>query len=205
MQRVSSFKLWILAFVPLFLSVATFAQTGGNSNTPVDISVQFVDKSDNPDFILYNVNKQLAIADFKGKPDMSSVGVGATFSGIQVSMEGQSGNGKMEVKVLMLVYFDKSQSWMKPEGQDERVLKHEQIHFDLTAIYACKMYQAILKEKFNSKNVKQRIHEIHDKLIDELQARQALYDKQTQHGTIAEQQKTWAENITKEKAAMGCL
>jgi len=56
---------------------------------PVNLNVRFVDKTANPNLILYNVHRELAIKDFQGRPDMSSVGVGATFSGIQIAMEGQ--------------------------------------------------------------------------------------------------------------------
>jgi len=111
----------------------------------------------------------------------------------------------MDINVTMTLYFDKTQSWMKPEGKDERVLRHEQIHFDLTAIYACKMYDAFTKETYTSKNVKQKIHEIHDKLTTELQAQQELYDKETQHGTIADKQKEWAEKVADEKSKLSCM
>ncbi len=172
---------------------------------PVNLHVKFIDKSPGANIILYNVHNELAIKDFQGNPDRTSAGVGATFSGIQIAMEGQSSNGIMNINVTMTVYFDKNQSWMKPEGKDERVLKHEQIHFDLTAICACKMYEMLTKETYTSKNVKQKIHEIHDKLTAELQAQQELYDKETQHGTIADKQNAWAEKVAKEKSKLTCM
>ena len=204
MNLFNFIKRAIIAVFFLFTSTAVFAQ-GNKAVMPVNISIQFLNKSENADFILYNVNNELAIEDFKGKPDMSSEGVGATFSGIQMSFDGQSSNGIMNIKVYLMTYFDRSKSWMKPEGKDERVLKHEQIHFDLTAIYACKMYQEISKGTFDSKNVKQKLHEIHDRLTAALQLQQEAYDKETKHGTIAEAQKAWSEKVAKEKASFTCM
>lgn len=192
----------ILAFILIPFSVFTQTNKDGMS---VNLNVRFKDRSDNSDFILYNVNNHLKIKDFQGRPDRSSHGVGATFSGIQMSWEGKSFNGKMDVNVSMMVYFDKSHSWMKPEGKDERVLKHEQIHFDLTAIYACKMYHAILNEKYNSKNIKQKLRDIQNKFMAALQDEQALYDKETKHGTIDDVQKAWAEKVSQMKSELDCM
>lgn len=201
---MSSLYARFLPIVFLLMPFWGFAQTGRTA-MPVDITVRFKDKADNADYILYNVDNDLKIKDFKGRPDMNSNGVGATYSGIQVSMAGKSFNGKMDVNVLMMVYFDKSQSWMKPEGKDERVLKHEQIHFDLTAIYACKMYHAIMNGTYNSKNVKQKLRDIQNKFTNELQSQQALYDKQTKHGTIDDVQKAWSEKVQQMKSELDCM
>jgi len=200
---MSSLRSRVLLIVMLLIPFSGFTQS--SKAMPVDITVSFKNKADNPEYILYNVDNDLKIKDFKGRPDMNSNGVGATYSGIQVSMEGKSFNGKMEVNVLMMVYFDKSNSWMKPEGKDERVLKHEQIHFDLTGIYACRMYHAIMNETFNSKNVKQKLRDIQKKYTDALQAQQALYDKQTAHGTIDDVQKAWAEKVQQMKSELDCM
>lgn len=194
--------IWLLIMV--CMPIAGFTQRN-NSTEPVQVTIEFRDKADNPDFILYNVDNDLKIADFKGPPDRSSAGVGATYSGIQMSLEGKTFNGKTDIHILLMVYFDKSKSWMKPEGKDERVLKHEQIHFDLTGIYACRMYHAIMNEKFSFKNVKQRLHDIQAKFTNELQEQQTLYDKQTKHGTMDDVQKAWAEKVQRMKSEVDCM
>jgi hypothetical protein len=197
-------RIFKVVFLLLLIPVAVFGQSGKKA-MPAEVSIQFVQQPENPAYILYNQDRELAIKDFSGVPDMSSSGVGATYSGIQLAMEGKSVNGKMNINVKMMVYFDRSNSWMKPEGKDERVLKHEQIHFDLTGIYACKMYKAIMVETFNSKNVKQRLRDIQKTFTDELQQQQALYDRETKHGTLLEPQKAWADKVSKLKSMMDCM
>lgn len=197
-------RVFKVFFLSLMIPVVVFSQSSKNV-MPAEVSIQFVEKPENPDYILYNLDRELAIKDFRGKPDMSSEGVGATYSGIQLSMKGKSANGKMNINVEMMVYFDRSNSWMKPEGKDERVLKHEQIHFDLTGIYACKMYKAIMSETFNSKNVKQKLRDIQKQFTDELQQQQALYDRETKHGTLLEPQKEWSIKVSKLKSKQDCM
>jgi len=196
--------LFFLSVLLLLLPLTVPAQQG-RSALPVTVDVRLERIGDDAGLILYDAGHKLSIRDFKGPPDEASEGVGATYSGIRLSMEGKSSDGKMLVKVRMMVYFDPSASWMKPEGKNDRVLKHEQIHFDLTAIYACKMYHAIVEGRFNSRNVKQKLRDLQEHYTNLLQAQQQRYDKETRHGTIADRQQAWAERVADMRSELDCM
>lgn len=186
------------------LIMPAFGQYAVNKNR-VSTTIEIIRTYNNANYILYDASKLLEISDFRGKPNGRSAAVGATYSGIELSWESKSYNGKVEAKIKMLVYFDKSQSWMKPAGKTERVLKHEQVHFDLTALKACALYHAIEKENFTPENLKARVRALQDKYVSELQEEQSRYDEETQHGTIAEKQQEWAERVAKAKAKLDCM
>lgn len=172
---------------------------------PVKVVVNIIKEHGSQNLILYSKDRPLSIKDFKGRPDAASPGVGATYSGISMAIEGKTENGVLVTTVALTIYFDPSKSWMKKEGKDERVLAHEQNHFDLTAIKACALAQAITGEKFHYGNLKQRLLEMHKVHTDALHQWQYDYDRETRHGTDAAQQAVWSSRIQKELAAATCI
>lgn len=174
-------------------------------DVPVKVVVNIMKDGGPRNLILYSKDRPLRIKDFKGRPDASSPGVGATYSGISMAIEGKTENGVLMTTISLTIYFDPSKSWMKKEGKDERVLAHEQNHFDLTAIKACALAQAIARETFHSGSIKQRLFDMHNEHTKALQQWQYDYDKETKHGTDAAQQEAWSLRIQKELAAAACI
>jgi hypothetical protein len=172
---------------------------------PVAVRVEIVEKADHSNLILFSKERPLKIGDFKARPDAASPGVGATYSGIAMAIEGRMEKGVLVTTVRLTVYFDAAQSWMKREGKTERVLKHEQNHFDLTAIKACDLAQAIAGASYDYRNLKKKLHELHRLHTSQLRELQKDYDQETKHGTVAEQQAVWAARIAARLAAADCF
>lgn len=193
--------IWLLFLCLPLLSAAQKRP----SNIPVQVKVIVNTQTDNKDLILYSKDRLLAIGDFKAKPDPASHGVGATYSGVLMEMQGLAKRDVMNITVTLTIYFDKTKSWMKKEGKNARVLAHEQLHFDLTAIKACDLAKAIEEEKFTSENVQQRLRELQRQHMQELNEWQLNYDKETRHGTIMEKQAEWAERIERGIANSECI
>lgn len=191
-----SFIMW--ANIPL----AAQKRTGKEQ---AQITVHIADQAKDKNLILFDRSRKLTIKDFKGRPDRDSHGVGATYSGISMEMQGISKNGTVTVNVTLTVYFDQTKSWMKPEGKTERVLAHEQIHFDLTAIKACDLAKAIEQGKFTADNVQQKIRDLQEYHTKELGKLQQAYDKESKHGTIVEKQAEWSAKVADQLAASACM
>ncbi len=185
------YKMLLLLFCCPLMMVGQRRQR----DIPVEVQIKVLDKTGNRNLILYGKDRPLKIEDFKARPDAASPGVAATYSGIAMEIEGKTENGVLVTIVQLTVYFDAAQSWMKKEGKTERVLQHEQNHFDLTAIKACDLAQAIAGSSYNYSNVRQRLRELHRVHTSELQKLQKNYDKETKHGTVAAQQTAWAARI----------
>ncbi len=95
-----------------------------------------------------------------------------------------------EGKIFVQSVFNTYQSWVLPEGITEYVLRHEQIHFDITEIYSRKLRKALTDSKITSDNA-QRAKPIFDKIFIDLQKRQDKYDRETQRGSKEETQENW--------------
>jgi len=88
--------------------------------------------------IEWSADRKLTWDDFKGEPDtanfpntlaLTNSGFGYE-SGINMFKDGQ---------VFVQSVFNTNLSWVVPEGRNDYVLRHEQIHFDITEIYSRKL------------------------------------------------------------------
>jgi len=196
----------VLIWALLLCMMSFKAQAQGRKrNIPVHVTVGISRQSNDPNLILYSRERLLSVGDFRGRPDMASHGVGATYSGILMETEGMERQGVLEIRVTLTIYFDKARSWMKKEGRTQRVLDHEQAHFDLTAIKACALAKAIAAEHYTAGNVQDRIRELQRAHTAGLSRLQQDYDRETRHGTLPEEQAAWAERIARELAASACI
>ena len=104
-------------------------------------------------FILWQENKKLKIQDFKAdNKDTIKVNrqqfLGA-ISAIRIEYSSFQRNKNSVPDFSIKTYFDPNESWMLLKN--DYVLQHEQIHFDLTELYARKMRKSI--ESLRQKNV----------------------------------------------------
>ena len=104
-------------------------------------------------FILWQENKKLKIQDFKAdNKDTVKVNrqqfLGA-ISAIRIEYSSFQRNKNSVPDFSIKTYFDPNESWMLLKN--DYVLQHEQIHFDLTELYARKMRKSV--ESLRQKNI----------------------------------------------------
>ena len=105
------------------------------------------------EFILWQENKKLKIQDFKAdNKDTIKVNrqqfLGA-ISAIRIEYSSFQRNKNSVPDFSIKTYFDPNESWMLLKN--DYVLQHEQIHFDLTELYARKMRKSV--ESLRQKNI----------------------------------------------------
>ena len=105
------------------------------------------------EFILWQENKKLKIQDFKAENnDTIKVNrqqfLGA-ISAIRIEYSSFQRNKNSVPDFSIKTYFDPNESWMLLKN--DYVLQHEQIHFDLTELYARKMRKSV--ESLRQKNI----------------------------------------------------
>lgn len=105
------------------------------------------------DFILWQENKKLKIQDFKAE-NKDTVKVNrqqflGAISAIRIEYSSFQRNKNSVPEFSIKTYFDPNESWMLLKN--DYVLQHEQIHFDLTELYARKMRKSV--ESLRQKNV----------------------------------------------------
>ena len=87
-------------------------------------------------------------------------------------------------------HYYPEQSWYKAEQADNHILGHEQLHFDITELFARKFRYRISQLKV-SNNVKGQLKKIHKDIITELSKMQNKYDNETDYSRNFESQATW--------------
>ncbi len=86
--------------------------------------------------------------------------------------------------------FFRYQSWLHDTAQ----LQHEQLHFDISEVYARKMRRCLLLLKDNPKQLKHAKDRLKE-LSSEHELYQAKYDKETSSGRFPNMQIFWARNV----------
>lgn len=146
--------------------------------------------------LCWNESRKLEWTDFMGKPDstMTYLGVLAlaqTASEIVVSPF-MKDNDVWSYKVR--VTFNKIRSWTKVS--DTHSLQHEQLHFDISELFARKVRKAIENWELNGGTLDEIVE--HSKLLlSELNMFQKEYDRSTAHGAIDFIQDEWSVLVTK--------
>jgi hypothetical protein len=111
----------------------------------IDADVFLVDNpKDFENEILWSENRKLEISDFKGatenKPDMAY-----TVSGFGHKVFGKRSSPN-KYKVVVVTYFNCKDSYFKRSNSDSLLLARQQVHFDITELYARKFLEQVSNE-----------------------------------------------------------
>ena len=169
------------------------------------LSVQIATENDDPDRIVYSRQRPLTLDDFQGPPSDVSRGAAETWSGIFMKSASETLNNKISVKVSVITFFDKTKSWCRKSARTAYTLAHEHIHFDITALKACELYNKVLNGSFSYNNYDKELEQLQKQVQKEMEQMQNDYDKETQYGTIKSAQAKWAEKVKQELAAQTCF
>lgn len=182
---------WFRIFVLIFLSgQSLFAQQ------IVTATVTMERSSDQPNEIVYRKNTRLRLSDFQGSPEVKTNEVALAYSGVTIRYSGSVKKGQIMLNIKLYAVFDRSKSWCLAKAKNDWTLAHEQRHFDITAINACRLYRA-LKEFSFTKNFEQEIKELQKKFQQLNEEEQDQYDKATNHGINKTDQEEWNQKIIK--------
>lgn len=116
--------------------------------------------------IEWSIDRKLTWNDFKGTPDtinfpntlaLTNSGFGYE-SGISMLKTGDIFNQSV---------FNTNESWVVTEGRNDYVLRHEQIHFDITEIYSRKLRKELSDANVTSNNVL-KAKPIFEKIFNEM-------------------------------------
>ncbi len=145
------------------------------------------------DVIYWSPSYKLTWNDFEGSPnyqhdykDVSAI----TFSGI-VDYRGCE-NEKIIYKIKS--YFEKKNSWVKMSGRNSHTLEHEQIHFDITELYARKLRKALSERSFAC-GQEEAFEAFIEEFLKDWQKMQEDYDVETGYSNIHTQQHDWERRV----------
>lgn len=139
--------------------------------------------------IEWSNERKLTWFDFKRTPASDNNPFGAETNCV-LALKSNSVNlfNKPKIKVINSFYCD--ESWVKTKNlENQSLLEHEQMHFDLSEIYARKLRKIISESKFNAFNLVKESNKLFYEYFALNKERQILYDKETNHGENSLEQK----------------
>lgn len=126
--------------------------------------------------IIWNKNRKLEISDFKG-PIEKRPFTAATLSSFRYQVEGRPAFPN-RYSLSVEAFFDCYISYFKHTEQDSSVLAHEQIHFDISELYARKFIKRIEEEAKNLNEFMAKQESILNEVGRALQLKQDEYDSE---------------------------
>ncbi len=116
-------------------------------------------------------------------------------SNINITSRWKVRNLKLSANILS--EFHKSKSWLKGK-ETEHLLKHEQGHFDIIEYYSRSFRKELATYRFTSfEKLRGEMSALNKKYVQLSKEMQELYDLETNHSLIKEQQKLWNLKMVK--------
>jgi len=146
--------------------------------------------------IPWTAERKLTWDDFKGRVDRGSNKAAMTDSGISMAV---SCDGNVP-QTTVSCSFNPRRSWLKGDGTPE-LLQHEQLHFDITELFARKLRKE-LAGITDCGVLAKKAGALHSQMFDASSRYQDRYDRETVHGTKPEAQVEWQQRVEKELAEL---
>lgn len=149
---------------------------------------------------IYWQEDPLTWKDFQAVPVKSSSYQANTNAGLSFSWGIRSENGSVELHYEVLSYFNPHLSWVVPASRNDYLLKHEQLHFDITELHARKLRRELANisvEKLG-KNAKEVLNAYYEKMEKQRDFMQKKYDRETNHSINQEAEAKWQKFIRTE-------
>lgn len=144
-------------------------------------------------------NKPLVWENFRGKPNPITDAAAQTASGISFGFSiSKTGSRITDFTANVECVFYPTESWYKPEDVNAHILRHEQLHFDITELHARRFRQRISKIKASTPRLKKQLNDLYKATRIASSQMQNLYDEETNHSINKEQQKKWDDYIVAE-------
>ncbi len=100
---------------------------------------------------------------------------------------------KLELNYTVETFFYTDKSWVRPDSKSDYLLKHEQLHFDISELYARKLREKLAKvdsSKLN-KDSSKYLNKLYEEVAAERVEMQDQFDKETDHSKNKETELKW--------------
>ncbi|GAB3195913.1 hypothetical protein ABID22_001656 [Pontibacter aydingkolensis] len=140
--------------------------------------------------LTWSDSRRLTWDDFKGAPETGNPHHALTAANLAVDAKCTSNAFSYDVKCVFLP----EESWSKNK-KSASLLKHEQLHFDLTEVHARQLRKKLKELGSSCSNLKGNLSTTVSTAFKDWKAEQDLFDKSCSHGLNKQEEAAWAENI----------
>jgi len=151
--------------------------------------------------IYWSKNRKISWDDFTVKADMQNSALSCVAYREEISYHAMDRSHMDSIIVEATANFDKRCSYVKPDSKTSYLLVHEQGHFDIAEINARRFRKALkeyVPKRYDYSTMKGDISAIDNKILNEWNTDNTLYDKETNRSENKVEQKKWNEKIAKE-------
>lgn len=141
--------------------------------------------------IRWQYDRPLSYSDFRGTPDKKELAA-LTASGIEVTYEMKQNKFQAVVKAS----FFPEESWIRKHARNAYVLRHEQMHFDITEWHSRELRKKLASARFSPSD-EEKLKALIQQHYDNWQKTQRSFDLETHHGLNKTQQARWEKKIAK--------
>ncbi|NDK56393.1 DUF922 domain-containing protein [Pontibacter fetidus] len=140
--------------------------------------------------ITWSPERRLTWDDFKAEPDSLNPHHAITAANLAVDATCASNKFSYRVKCVFLA----TESWSKNK-MSEKLLQHEQLHFDLTEVHARLLRKKLVTLGTSCPEANSKLSETVKNAFADWKAEQDKFDEASQHGLDARVSAEWAKTI----------
>ncbi|WP_018477780.1 DUF922 domain-containing protein [Pontibacter roseus] len=149
------------------------------------------------DKLAWSAERKLNWDDFRAIPEGDNPHHALTAANLAVDAKCKNNKFYYEVKCVFLP----GESWSKNK-KSEKLLAHEQLHFDLTEVHARLLRKRLKGMRSSCDNMKSKLNTTVGDAFKTWKAEQGEFDRLSRHGLDAEVQQVWAADIEQRLAAL---
>ena len=172
-------SLWARILLPLLFPAAAAPE---KSTLAPAVEKVYVEQ------VTWSPERRLSWEDFKALPDDENPHHALTAANLAVNARCMANGFSYQVNCVFLP----TQSWTK-NTKSEKLLKHEQLHFDLTEVHARQLRRKLAL--LNCADVKDKLSGTVSSAFAQWKAEQDNFDAECKHGLNVEQEQVWAADI----------
>ncbi|MDQ3291938.1 MAG: DUF922 domain-containing protein [Bacteroidota bacterium] len=180
------------------LLVLLFWIKGDNTNPNfLKNTVKDTPKKEVNTHIDWSSNRRLTWNDFQKEADVNDPLHALASTNIAVQATCKNNQMVFDVKCQFAV----NESWSKNKSSEE-LLQHEQLHFDLTEVYARLLRQKLSQQKSLCNGDKNKFRAVVNKVFADWQKAQQRYDNESRHGLDDFKQEYWTKEVATQLQAL---
>ena len=136
----------------------------------------------------WSASRPLVLADFKGRPRAGEAHAALTSATIVAQVACRSNQFSGHVQAA----FDPTLSWVRdPATITPKLLRHEQLHFDITEVYARRLRQKLAGVRIPCADLGPTFERLSKGVYADWEKAEDQYDRDTNHGLQPAQQAQW--------------
>ena len=152
-----------------------------------------------PEVIAWTAQRKLTWADFKNQPTPADRLAALTSANIDVQVGCQDFVFSSQVQAV----FMPTESWVREATKaSPDLLRHEQLHFDITELYARRLRQKLSQTQFDCQHLQPKFQNLTKAMFAEWQREEVRYDQTTNHGLNKVQQQFWETQVQQKLAQL---